>query len=62
MLQSLFNKVAGLKVKIPTQVFFCEYIQILKEQLFIEYLRWGLQHNQGYVLTLLKIVKFLYLA
>ena len=54
MLQSLFNKIAGLKkAKIPTQVFSCKYSQILKNSFFIEHLRWRLLHNQDNVLTLL---------
>ena len=41
MLESSFNKVAGLKVcifikkKIPTQLFFCEYCEILKNSFFM---------------------------
>ena len=62
MLQSFFDKVAGLKAKIPTQVFTCEYSQILINSFSIEHLRWWLLRNQHNVLTLLKIVNFLYLA
>ena len=43
-LESLFNKVAGLKACIfnnketPTQVFSCEYCEIFKNSFFIEHL------------------------
>ena len=45
VLESLFNKVAGLKAcsfikKTPTQVFSCEYCEIFKKPFFIEHLRW----------------------
>ena len=37
VLESLFNKVAGLKTL--TQVFSCEYCEILKNTFFIEHMR-----------------------
>ena len=37
VLESLFNKVAGLT---PTQLFSCEYFEIFKNSVFIEHLRW----------------------
>ena len=45
MLESLFNKVAGLQVcnfikKTPRQVSPCEYCEICKNTFFTEYLRW----------------------
>ena len=42
VLETLFNKVAGLKLywkEIPAQVFSCEYCEILKSGIFTEYLR-----------------------
>ena len=57
-----FNNVARLKAKIPTQLFFYKYSQVLKNSFFIEHLHWRLLHNQYKVLALLKIVKFLYSA
>ena len=38
MLESLFNKVAGLRV--PTHVFFCEICEIFKNTFFTKYFRW----------------------
>ena len=46
MLESLFNKVTGLKAcnftkkKTPTQMFSCEFLQIFKNIFFIEHLWW----------------------
>ena len=44
VLESLFNKVAGLSLQVyqketPEQVFFCEFCEILKNTYFFEYLR-----------------------
>ena len=38
VLESLFDKVAGLKVN-TTQMFSCEYCEIFKNNYFIEHLR-----------------------
>ena len=39
MLESLFNKVAGLK-ETPTQVYSCEYYEIFKNSFFTEHVWW----------------------
>ena len=46
----------------PAHMFPCKYSKILQNRFFIKPLRWLLLHNQHNVLTLLKIVKFHYLA
>ena len=47
MVESLFNKVAGMNAwnfikKTPPQVFFCEIYKILRTALFTEHLQWQL--------------------
>ena len=39
MLESLFDNVAGLQAWTPTQVFSCEYCEILKNTYFEEHLQ-----------------------
>ena len=68
VLESLFNKAAGLKVcnfikkKLQHMFFPVNMAKCLTIAFFIEHLRWLLLLVQSNVLTLLKIVKLHYLA
>ena len=56
MLESIFDKVADLKAcifieeKTPTQVFFCEYCEIIENSFFIEHLLFIILFQNFYVI------------
>ena len=57
MLQSLFNKVAGLRPALkgaPTQVFFCEISEIFKNIYYEKHLRTAVSGNSENIVILLK--------
>ena len=68
VLESLFNKISGLKVcnfirkKLQHRCFPVNIAKFLRTAFSIEDLQWLFLQNQDNVLSLLKIVKFHYLA